>query len=81
VSPLSEGKSTKLFDVLSELLLESRKKSDSNTRRAEVSLKEHKEIHFSIKSGNSKRAHQRMLAHMDNAKDVIRRVLSEGQAD
>ena len=58
---------TAVYNAFSNLMLESRRRTNRIPGLAEESLKDHQKVYLAIKSGNKKLAHSSVFIHIDKA--------------
>lgn len=63
-----------VYNALSNLMLESRRRTNQIPGVAEESLKDHQDIFLAIKSGNEKLAHRSMLTHIDKTEHNMKKI-------
>ena len=63
-----------VYNALSNLMLESRRKTNQLPGVAEGSLKDHQNVFLAIKSGNEKLAHRTMFIHIDKTEQNIKKI-------
>ena len=67
---------TAVYNAFSNLMLESRRRTNKIPGVAEGSLKDHQEIFSAIKSGNGKLAHRSMFTHIDKIEQNMKKVFT-----
>jgi len=65
-----------VYNALSNLMLESRRKTNEIPGVAEGSLKDHQKIFLAIKSGNGKLAHHNMFTHIEETGQNMKKVFT-----
>lgn len=65
---------TAVYSALSNLMLESRRRTNKIPGVAEESLKDHQKIFLAIKSGNGKLAHHDMFTHIDKTEQNMKKI-------
>lgn len=63
-----------VYDAFSNLMLESRRRTNKIPGVAEKSLKDHQKIFLAIKSGNRKLAHRNMFTHIDKIEQNMKKI-------
>ncbi len=66
-----------VYDAFSDLMLESRRKTNEIPGVAEDSLKDHRNVFLAIKRGNGKSAQSSMFAHIAKTEQNIKKILKE----
>lgn len=64
-----------VYNALSNLMLESRRRTNKIPGVAEESLKDHQNIFLAIKSGNEKLAFHSMVIHLDKTEQNMKKIL------
>lgn len=65
-----------VYNAFSNLMLESRRRTNKIPGVAEESLKDHQKIFLAIKSGNGKLAHRDMFTHIDKIEQNMKKIFT-----